>query len=118
MNYDSNQLSDDFLFIFIYSLYFLGLLPFDTQLMGQISKFRLSSTFLYRSERNLNTNPADLFSSRSEEMWWRYGGFRGEQGIFGQKQGFFVFFLLYLLLGMRTRRIGKDKGLFKRLDLG
>ena len=82
--------------------------------MGQNSNFQLSSTFLYRLERNLNTNPADLFSSRSEEIWWRYGGFRGEQGILAGNKVFFVFFLLYLMLGMRTRRIGKDKGLFKK----
>ena len=36
------------------------------------------------------------------------------KGFLAGNKVFFVFFLLYLMLGMRTRRIGKDKGLFKK----
>ena len=36
------------------------------------------------------------------------------KGFWLETRFFFVFFLLYLMLGMRTRRIGKDKGLFKK----
>ena len=37
-----------------------------------------------------------------------------DKGYFAGNKVFYLFFLLYLMLGMRTRRIGKDKGLFKK----
>ena len=39
------------------------------------------------------------------------------KGYFAGNKVFYLFFLLYLMLGTRTRRIGMVQGVFRRLDL-